>query len=169
MAFGIGLLAAATDYLDGRLARERRDRSAAGKYLDPVADKILVGSLVAYLAFFRGNLPVWFAVLILVKDALILLGGLILLLRKVVVQADKPGKYTVSAVALAFICFVFNLDDLGRWVLAVAAVFVVYSSYFYYLKFLRFMGWDSSLFARSILPAVVLLALIALRYADYLR
>ena len=168
LAFGLGAVAAGTDYLDGRLARQSRLANTVGKSLDPLADKILVGAVVVYLAFFRGNLPLWFALFILVKDALILLGGMILLLRRVVVQADKPGKYTVTAVALAFICFVFNLDEVGRWVLAVATAFVLYSSYFYYVKFLTLMQWASSRVLRTVLPALILAAVVILRFVAYL-
>ena len=167
VAFIIGLIAVATDYFDGWLARRYGTVSTLGKYLDPVADKLLVGSLAVHLAFFRGNLPSWFAAVIVGKDALILVGGLVLLLKKIVVQADGPGKYTVSIVSLVFICFIFNLNTLGEWVLAAAVLFVLYSSYFYYLKFLILLKKNSSLFCRAVLPLLVLIPGLGLAIRAY--
>lgn len=167
LALVLALLAAATDYLDGKLARHYGAVSALGKYLDPIADKILIGSLAIYLAFFRGNLPAWFAVLIIAKDLLIIIGGGILLLRNVVVHADPPGKYTVCIVALVFVLFVFNLDTAGLWSIVAAVLFALYSSYFYYLKFLALLHKSSSLLLRTILPALLLL-LAALAGKKYL-
>lgn len=137
IAFCIGLVVGASDYLDGELARRHGQVTDLGKKLDPLADKILIGSVAVYFAFFRGNMPAWFAVLLLGKDALILLGGSILAAKRIEVQADPPGKYTTVAVGLTFACFIFNLDELGRWVLLVAMLCVVYSIYFYWVKFLE--------------------------------
>ena len=167
LALALALLAAATDYLDGKLARHYGAVSALGKYLDPIADKILIGSLAIYLAFFRGNLPAWVAVVIIAKDLLIIIGGGILLLRNVVVHADPPGKYTVCIVALVFVLFVFNLDTAGLWSIVAAVLFALYSSYFYYLKFLALLHKSSSLLLRTILPALLLL-LAALAGKKYL-
>lgn len=162
LALAIGLLAAATDYFDGKLARRYGDVSALGKYLDPIADKFLIGSLAIYLAFFRGNLPTWFAVLIVAKDFLIIMGGGILLLRKIVVHADPPGKLTVCIVAVVFVLFVFNFNTAGLWSLVAALLFALYSSYFYYLKFLMLLNKRSNLLLRTILPTLILLLLAAL-------
>ena len=168
LALAVALLAAATDYLDGKLARRYGAVSALGKYLDPIADKILIGALAAYLAFFRGNLPAWFALIIIAKDLLIIIGGGILLLRNVVVHADPPGKYTVCIVALVFVLFVFNLNTAGLWSIAAAVLFTLYSSYFYYLKFLTLLHKGSSLLFRTILPALLVLLLAALAGKKYL-
>ena len=137
IAFCIALVVIASDYLDGRLARRRGQITDLGKKLDPLADKILTVSVVVYFAFFRGNMPVWFAVLLLGRDALILLGGSILVLKRIGVQAEPPGKYTTAAVALTLLCFVLNLDELGKWAARVATVFVLYSTYFYCARFLE--------------------------------
>ncbi len=157
MAFALVLVAAVTDFFDGRLARRYGTVSTLGKYLDPVADKLLVGSVAVYLAFFRGNLPAWFAVLVIVKDALIVIGGGILLAKKIVLQAEEPGKYTVCTVALVFVLFILNLNTLGQWTIAAAVLMVFYSTYFYYLKFLTLLKRRSSLLYRIILPLLILL------------
>ncbi|HUW80977.1 MAG TPA: CDP-alcohol phosphatidyltransferase family protein, partial [Acidocella sp.] len=52
------LAAAITDYLDGRLARERLQLSDFGRMLDPIADKLLIGATLMALVGF-GHLPGW--------------------------------------------------------------------------------------------------------------
>jgi cardiolipin synthase len=63
--------AAATDSLDGFLARRYSGASAAGAYLDPIADKIFLGAVILTLAA-SGSLPVWFAAMVFARDFLIL-------------------------------------------------------------------------------------------------
>jgi cardiolipin synthase len=68
----------ATDWIDGAIARATGQVSELGKVLDPVADRLSIAAgLIALVA--RGAFPLWAALLILVRDALILLVGLFLL------------------------------------------------------------------------------------------
>ena len=67
LALLIFLGAAATDALDGPLARRRGSTTAFGAALDPLADKILVVGTLAALAI-RGIAPVWALVLILARE-----------------------------------------------------------------------------------------------------
>jgi len=73
-----GLLSA-TDWIDGALARRTGQVSELGKVLDPTADRLVIAAgLIAIVV--RGAFPLWAALLILVRDALILLAGLAALL-----------------------------------------------------------------------------------------
>lgn len=65
-------VAGITDGLDGLLARKFSAASRLGAYLDPVADKILLSGVFLTLAL-DGALPAWLAVLVLGRDALILI------------------------------------------------------------------------------------------------
>ena len=71
------LLAGLTDAVDGAVARRRREDSQLGALLDPLADKVLVVSAVAMLAApiegLTVRIPAWAAILILARDATILL------------------------------------------------------------------------------------------------
>lgn len=71
------LLAAITDGLDGFLARSRRERTEFGRVLDPVADKILLGSAFFTLAFL-GRLPLWLVVIAVGRDLVLMVGSCIL-------------------------------------------------------------------------------------------
>ena len=62
-----------TDYLDGRLARDRRQTSDVGRMLDPIADKLLVGAALMLLAG-QGRLTSWGlypAIIILLREILV--------------------------------------------------------------------------------------------------
>ncbi|MDE8346948.1 MAG: CDP-diacylglycerol--glycerol-3-phosphate 3-phosphatidyltransferase [Acidocella sp.] len=67
------LAAAITDYLDGRLARERLQLSDFGRMLDPIADKLLIGATLMALVGF-GHLPGWGiypAIVIMLREILV--------------------------------------------------------------------------------------------------
>ncbi|HLB61568.1 MAG TPA: CDP-alcohol phosphatidyltransferase family protein [Actinomycetota bacterium] len=79
---GAGLLlwgfVSATDFVDGAIARRTGQVSELGKVLDPTADRLVIDAGVVAIVI-RGAFPLWAALLILVRDLLILLAGLMLL------------------------------------------------------------------------------------------
>ncbi len=68
----------ATDWFDGYLARRFKAQSKLGAILDPVADKLLMGGAFLTLAL-AGAIPVWVAVLVLGRDAVILIFAIVVL------------------------------------------------------------------------------------------
>lgn len=79
-AFVVFALAGASDLLDGALARMMRSYSELGKYLDPIADKILLMSVFITLGF-QQVLPSWLVILVAFRDFLILGGALLLVIN----------------------------------------------------------------------------------------
>lgn len=77
---GLLLLAGvvSTDWVDGYVARRTGQVSEVGKVLDPVADRLAIGAALVALVV-RDAFPLWAALLILVRDGLVLLAGLALL------------------------------------------------------------------------------------------
>ena len=69
------VLAAVTDFLDGRLAR-RTGPTRLGRILDPVADRLMLSSVAVVLAI-RGLLPVWAVAILVGRDLLALVGSLL--------------------------------------------------------------------------------------------
>lgn len=67
LAAGIFAVASLTDYLDGYLARRMKLESEVGQWLDPLADKILVGAALIALVVFR-DFPLWAAVVIGIRE-----------------------------------------------------------------------------------------------------
>lgn len=71
-------VAAFTDYLDGAVARRFRIATPAGAYLDPIADKILLGGVFFALAW-AGIAPWWMVAIVFGRDLFILLGVVIVM------------------------------------------------------------------------------------------
>lgn len=74
LAFWLFVLSALTDLLDGTLARLLNQRSEFGAWLDPIADKLMLLSTLLLLSW-EELLPIWFAVLVLLRDAVVLSGA----------------------------------------------------------------------------------------------
>jgi cardiolipin synthase len=111
--FGLFLYAGLTDALDGFLARKLNAESIVGAYLDPIADKILfVSSFVTLfiVQFPSVPLPWWFVTLVLLREAVILIGSVVVVWcrPKAVIKPSKGGKLTVTGytilIAWLFIC-----------------------------------------------------------------
>jgi len=79
-AGGLLLLGAvvATDWIDGYVARHTGQVSTVGKILDPVADRLALGAALVAMVV-RHAFPLWAALLVILRDGLILLAGLVLL------------------------------------------------------------------------------------------
>ena len=111
---GIIVIAVATDFLDGFLARKLHQVTDLGKIIDPLADKIGIG-IYAVLMAWTGDVPVWFVVIVLLRDFLIFCGGLyIQRKKKIVPQSNWPGKISVALVALVFFLATIQLDTGGK-------------------------------------------------------
>jgi CDP-diacylglycerol---glycerol-3-phosphate 3-phosphatidyltransferase len=93
-------LAMATDWLDGRLARRWDRTSAFGSLLDPIADKILVLSVLIVLIA-DGVFPAWMVALIVAREFLVSGLRLAAIERGVVLQARDLGKLKTWAQAVA--------------------------------------------------------------------
>lgn len=78
MALGIYVTASLSDILDGYIARRLNQRTAFGARLDPLADKLIINLGFVFLAAnptFGEVVPMWFPVVVLVRDAIIVLGA----------------------------------------------------------------------------------------------
>jgi CDP-diacylglycerol--glycerol-3-phosphate 3-phosphatidyltransferase len=109
-------VAVVTDFLDGFLARRLNQISDLGKVLDPVADKICIVAVVAILSSpQRENpLPFWFLLVIIIRDAAILLGGYLVYRRiRFVTSSNIWGKSTSAVLALMLIVYVMQTNEDG--------------------------------------------------------
>lgn len=111
MAFVLFVIAAFTDLLDGNLARLLNEKTFLGACLDPIADKLLLLSCFFTLAFVQSPLftiPLWFVVLVLLRELVLILGVLALLLLNghIHVRATLFGKLT-TVVQMGFVIWLF--------------------------------------------------------------
>ncbi|MDL2317482.1 CDP-alcohol phosphatidyltransferase family protein [Eubacteriales bacterium OttesenSCG-928-A19] len=100
-AMCVFLLASATDFLDGFIARRYHLETDFGRLMDPLADKLMLISALVCLAT-RGLVPIWLIVAVAVKELVMVAGGYLLLkLRSIVVHARFIGKAATVAFILA--------------------------------------------------------------------
>lgn len=134
MVAAIGILAAITDVLDGYLARKLNQITEFGKIIDPLADKVLVVFVVLNL-FLIGDIPEYYFYLIVARDILILLGGLIVS-KKLgkVLPSDYFGKATVLAISFTLLMILLNVDKqslpyLLLYYLSILLIFISFINY----------------------------------------
>ncbi|WP_198938112.1 MULTISPECIES: CDP-diacylglycerol--glycerol-3-phosphate 3-phosphatidyltransferase [unclassified Mycobacterium] len=123
VAFVIFTIAMITDRLDGLLARNYGMATEFGAFVDPVADKTLIGSALIGLSML-GNLPWWVTVLILTREVGVTLLRLTVI-RRGVIPASWGGKVKTVVQALAIGLFVLPLSGpflVGASVVMAAAV-----------------------------------------------
>jgi CDP-diacylglycerol--glycerol-3-phosphate 3-phosphatidyltransferase len=106
-AWGAGVFfaaAAATDQLDGYLARRWHVESRFGKVADPLADRLMIGTAVV-LMWATGRLPAFAAVIVLARDLVLVLGYKFLAPRGLELEITFLGKLAtwVLYAALAFV------------------------------------------------------------------
>ena len=146
-ALAIFVTAAASDGIDGWIARRFNQRSKFGAFIDPVADKTLLLTGITVLAAVDWgpdgwSLPVWFSALVIVRDCIILsgIGYLHFTHHKVVIHPHWSGKVcTVTQMfALGWVMLqVYLLDPIYPCVLA--AIFTVWSTVSYIRQGLRIL------------------------------
>ncbi len=138
VACAIFALAAVSDAVDGYIARRYRQRSELGTFLDPIADKALLISALVLLSRDHGEafdrLPLWFPVLVISRDAL-LLGGTVLI--HIIVGNAKSHPRIVGKCATFFqmITLGWVLLKIDRppfeWPMIAAGVFTFISGVWY--------------------------------------
>jgi len=140
----IFLTAAATDWLDGFLARRRNEVTTLGILLDPIADKLLTSS--AFISLVELQLaPAWMVVVIVGREFAISGMRSVAATRGVLIPASIWGKFktTSQVVAITLMILTNTLDRWGRYgslgVLAlwVALLLAVGSAIDYFVKFFR--------------------------------
>lgn len=123
------VVAAATDGLDGYLARRHASTSRTGQWLDPLADKVLVSAPVITLAAL-GEFPAWAAVVIVAREIGISLLRVVLGLRGRGMPASPSAKVKTSVQLTAIVLYILPLGSawdgikLGLLILAVVLTVV---------------------------------------------
>jgi cardiolipin synthase len=100
-ALWVFAVAAATDVLDGLIARLLHQHSRLGSVLDPIADKLLAFCALVGLTA-AGRLPLWLPALLVGRDAAQILGAVVLqaLDRSVPIRPTRAGKYATFLLAV---------------------------------------------------------------------
>jgi cardiolipin synthase len=133
IAFLILVVAGATDVLDGYLARRKKQTTALGSMLDPLADKSIM--LAVVLSFLYAGLIDWsMAIAIFIRDGGMIIGSAIFHFRgKKTVPAITMGKLTTLLYYLAIPLIMFEMH-FGVFYLWIVIIFSFVTSFIYILK-----------------------------------
>ena len=138
LALGIFILASLTDFVDGHIARKYNQVSDFGKFLDPLADKLLVIS--AMCIFCQWQLfPAWALMIVLTREFAVTGLRLIAVQKGRVIAAGWSGKVkTFSTMVALCIWIVFHEWEWLNWIIILAIVLpTLYSGVEYFIK-----NWD---------------------------
>jgi CDP-diacylglycerol--glycerol-3-phosphate 3-phosphatidyltransferase len=141
----------ATDFLDGWVARRNNLVTVIGKFLDPLADKLIVMSALVMLVHL-GRIAAWVVIVVMAREFIVTGLRTIAMSEGIVIAAGQEGKYKTS-LQIAAICFLllhytypidfvwitFDLDAnrVGTWLLYTSLLFSVWSAWLYFAGFLR--------------------------------
>ncbi len=151
LAFTFFAVASVTDWLDGYIARKRGLVSLTGKFLDPLADKLLVMAVLVFLVAL-GRVEQWLVVIIIAREISITSLRAMAASEGMVIAAGEGGKlktafqmvgliglivhYTYELDYL-FVSLEFNFHRVGLWLLAISVIFSLTSGGEYIRGFIR--------------------------------
>lgn len=146
-AFWVFVTAAATDGIDGWIARHFNQKSELGAFLDPIADKALVLSALLILTFFDWGvvgwrIPLWFAALVVLRDSVILAGIRVMwsARKNVVIRPHWTGKVCTFFLFVVLGWVMLRVTELSPvYPCAFASVFILLSMVEYIRQGMRIM------------------------------
>ena len=119
------ILASLTDFLDGRIARKRGLVTDFGKFIDPVADKLLVLTTLIMLVYLR-KMEAWIVIIILCRELSVDGLRMVAVTKGKVIAAGPLGKWkTACQMVLISVMILLDLSVFQVWPVAVLAGIVV--------------------------------------------
>ena len=135
LALGVFILASLTDYVDGQIARKCNQVSDFGKFLDPLADKLL--TIAAMTMFCEwGAFPAWALMIVLTREFAVTGLRLVAAGNGTVIAAGWSGKVKTAStmIGLCVMMAVPTVPVLSWIVMLVIAVTTVYSGVEYFIQ-----------------------------------
>lgn len=143
VACALFVIAALSDFIDGYIARHYGQITTLGKFLDPLADKLLICTILVELTSLDW-IPAWTVHVVIVRELAITGLRAVAADHGVVLAADTYGKWKTTFQILAVIPLMLhysylgiNLHQLGMVLLYIAVFFTVLSGYNYFYTFCR--------------------------------
>ena len=142
VALAVFIIASLTDYIDGQIARKCNQVSDFGKFLDPLADKLLT---IACMTMFCqwGQVPAWALMIVLTREFAVTGLRLVAVGKGTVIAAGWSGKVKTAS-SMVGLCFMMAFPTVG-WlcaiVVGVIVVTTVYSGIEYFIQNWKCL-WD---------------------------
>lgn len=136
IALGIFIIASLTDMLDGKIARKYNLVTNFGKFMDPLADKLLVCSALICLIEL-GRIPAWIVIIIISREFIISGFRLVAADNRVVIAASYWGKFKTTFQMIMVCLMIADIEALAiltQIVMWVAVILTVVSLVDYLVK-----------------------------------
>jgi CDP-diacylglycerol--glycerol-3-phosphate 3-phosphatidyltransferase len=137
---GLFVVASITDFFDGYIARKYHMITTMGKFLDPIADKIIVNTAMI-LMIPIGRIPAWIVAITIIRDLIVDVIRSIASSEGIYIQASILGKQktvtqiiAVTALIIHYSIFGINAHIVGTMVLYIALFLTIYSGIDYFIK-----------------------------------
>jgi CDP-diacylglycerol---glycerol-3-phosphate 3-phosphatidyltransferase len=139
-AAAVFVLAAATDKLDGYVARRQKQITTLGQFLDPLADKLLIAAALIALVG-QGRVAAWVAIAIIAREIAVSVLRIVALSQGVSIPADRYGKLK-TVLQIVYVVYMLmptadiaemihvstDVEAVVQWTLAGVVVFVTLAS-----------------------------------------
>jgi nicotinamide-nucleotide amidase len=155
IAAAVFTVLAATDAIDGYVARSRNEVTTFGKFIDPLADKLLVTAALVALVQLQA-VPGWVAIIIISREFVVSGLRMVAVAEGVVIAAAPSGKVKTVFQIIAIVMFILNRSrtfapwgvafTIAAWlVMFVALVLTVFSAvvYFYHARDIIAGPWST--------------------------
>jgi CDP-diacylglycerol--glycerol-3-phosphate 3-phosphatidyltransferase len=145
-AAAVFFLATLSDYFDGYLARSYDSVTTLGKFLDPLADKVVVTAALVMLAGMTRapRVPTWIVVVLVTREIMVTGIRAVAASEGMVLAAEELGKYKMALQAMAiqgllihYTYFHVDFFRAGMFLLWISMVVSVWSGTEYYLRVIR--------------------------------
>ncbi|MDD3067500.1 MAG: CDP-diacylglycerol--glycerol-3-phosphate 3-phosphatidyltransferase [Acholeplasmataceae bacterium] len=111
------IIASLTDFLDGYIARKYHQITTFGKFLDPIADKVLVMVALLYLMMIMpSRVPLWAVMIVIIREFMVTGVRLLAIEKGQVIAASIYGKIKTATTMVALIILLFNDFGLTVWI-----------------------------------------------------
>ena len=142
LSLALFIIASLTDYIDGMIARKYHQVSDFGKFLDPLADKLLV--IAAMVMFCQsGSFPAWALMIVLTREFAVTGLRLVAVGKGKVIAAGWSGKVKTASTMIG-LCFMMAFPNVGWLSMVIVGVIVittVYSGIEYFVQNWKCL-WD---------------------------
>ena len=135
LSLAVFIIASLTDYVDGQIARKCNQVTDFGKFLDPLADKLLtIAAMVMFCQW--GMFPAWALMIVLTREFAVTGLRLVAVGRGTVIAAGKSGKFKTAATMVGLCVMMgFPANEVLRWIVIVLVVVTtVYSGVEYFVQ-----------------------------------
>jgi CDP-diacylglycerol--glycerol-3-phosphate 3-phosphatidyltransferase len=148
IALATFILASVTDFIDGYVARHYNQITDFGKFMDPLADKVLVMAAMVWFVEV-GQMPAWALLIVIVREFAVTALRLVAVDGGKVIAAGKSGKVkTASTMVCICIMLIRPLSSVWMWAfsfnqlcVAVIVATTVYSGLEYFMQNKELLNW----------------------------